>query len=294
MLYNKCSNSNGKRKINIPKKFPLAKNPFLSLEFERWTFMRTTPIVIGHRGARAFLPENTMPAFRLAFEQGAPGIEFDVHTSKDGIPVILHDATLSRTSNGKGYVSQWTLADLKKLDAGYCFDPEQNNSFPQRGKGFQIPTLEEMLSEFKTQKLCVEIKEQSAELTHKIIKLIQKYKAEDRVIVGSKYFEVSKTMKQNYSSIKRFLSKREFVMLFLDYKSGTKWSKKDSQAVASMPLEACGLAFGNKDFIDYLHEREITVYYWTINNPLVMKELQKRGADGIITDNPQLALKTIA
>ncbi len=255
--------------------------------------MPNLPLIIGHRGASGVLPENTLEAFRLAFEQGVTTIEFDVHTSKDGIPIIIHDAKLERTTNGKGYASFQTFAELQKWDAGYMFDPGNRKEYPSRGKGIKIPSFEAMLSEFKTQKLCVEIKEQSAQLTHGVIKLIRQYGAEDRCIVGSKYHVVSETMKKYYPEIRRFFSKREFVTTYLKYKAGSTNLDKDPMAVASMPLEACGLAFGNADFIQYLHDRGITVFFWTINNPLVMKELAKRGADGIMTDLPKLGLETI-
>lgn len=254
----------------------------------------SSPIVIGHRGAAAVLPENTMESFRLAFEQGAPMIEFDVHLSKDGIPIIIHDWKLERTTDGKGFACRQTAADLKKWDAGYFFDPGKRREFLERGKSMRIPTFEEMLQEFKHQQLAVEIKENTADITHKVVALIKKYGAEKRCIVGSKYFVVSDTMKKNYPKIKRFMSKREFVTHFLAFKAGNKNVQKDPQAIASMPLEACGLEFGNGQFIDYLHARDITVFYWTINNPIVMKELKKRGADGIITDNPKLAAATLA
>lgn len=254
----------------------------------------SSPFIIGHRGACAFLPENTLESFRLAFDQKAPAIEFDVHTSKDGVPVIIHDATLERTTNGKGYVNRTPFKELQKLDAGFMFDPDKNGSFPSRKKQIRIPTFEELLQEFKTQMLCVEIKERSPELTHRVVTLIKKHKAEEHCVVGSKYYPVSAAMKESYPSIKRFLSKQEFVAHFMNYKNGSLNLEKDPQAVASMPIEACGLEFGNADYIDYLHRQKITVYYWTVNNPLVMKELAKRGADGIITDNPGAGIKALA
>lgn len=252
------------------------------------------PFVIGHRGACAFLPENTLASFHLAFEQRAHGIEFDVHTTKDKVPVIIHDATLNRTTNGKGYVSRHTFKDLQKLDAGFFFDPEKNQSYPERGKKMGVISFETLLETFKARELFVEIKEQSAELTHQVVSLIKKYGMEEHCVVGSKYHTVSSVMKEHYPSMRRFLSKREFVSLFLDSKVGALHSEKDPFAVASMPIEACGLAFGNAEFIDYLHRLKIKAYYWTVNNPIVMKELAKRGADGIITDNPKLAAETFA
>ena len=253
--------------------------------------MSKSPLIIGHRGAAASLPENTMESFRLAFEQGAPMIEFDVHLSKDKIPVIIHDAKLERTTDGKGYVCRFSAEELQKWNAG---DSNRGQvELKPVPYCYQIPTFEQMLREFTTQGLCVEIKENSSEITHKTVELIKKYKAEARCVVGSKYFMVSETMRKHYPHIRRFLSKREFVIHYLAYKAGNQNIVKDPQAVASMPLEACGFAFGNEHFIDYLHAREITVFYWTINNPIVMKELKKRGADGIITDNPKLAIETL-
>lgn len=218
-----------------------------------------------------------MESFRLAFQQQANMIEFDVRLSKDGIPVIIHDATLERTTNGKKYVCQRTLSELQKLDAG---------------KGFCIPTLEAILREFTTQGLAVEIKERSADLTRRVVALIQKYQAQNRCIVGSKYDVVSKTMKQ-YPEIKRFLSRNEFIFHYLDYKRGNKKIISDAQAVASMPLKACGWELDHQAFINYLHQRSIQVFYWTVNDPAVMRELARKGADGMITDNPELAVQTL-
>src|SRR5690606_28189003 len=93
-------------------------------------------LVFGHRGAKAYAPMNTIPAFELAAEQGADGIELDVHRSKDGHAVIVHDFTVDETTDGNGTVTEMTLAQLKELDAGSWF-----------GEGFhgvQIPTLDEV------------------------------------------------------------------------------------------------------------------------------------------------------
>ena len=92
-------------------------------------------MIIGHRGASAAAPENTLAAFRLAQQQGADGIEFDVQLSADGVPVVIHDDTVERTTNGRGRVSDLTLAQLQTLDAG---------------QGEPIPTLAQVFAEFGT------------------------------------------------------------------------------------------------------------------------------------------------
>ncbi|MBC7320341.1 glycerophosphodiester phosphodiesterase [bacterium] len=120
--------------------------------------------VIAHRGASAYAPENTFPAFELALKMGSCGIETDIHCTKDNIPVLIHDATVDRTTNGSGRVNDLTLEEIKKLDAGSWFSPEF--------AGTQVPTLEEFLKAFggKTH-LVLEIKDEKA--TEKTFTLVK-------------------------------------------------------------------------------------------------------------------------
>ncbi len=253
--------------------------------------MLNKTLVIGHRGAPALLPENTMESFRMAFEEfHADAIEFDVRFSLDRVPIIIHDATLERTTNGKGFVAKQPFQELQKLDAG---------------KGFRIPSLEEVLSLFKGKTLAVEIKDRSEELVHAVMALIHKHKA-DHCIVGSKHFLVADTLRKNYPRQRRFWSQREIVQNFIAFQgyrhsrnilSGKKgtgniplpvpfFPPSKEKIVASMPLEGCGMHFDDPAFLDWLHQKGITVYFWTINEPQEMKRLTAAGADGIITNHP--------
>ncbi|MBI3312884.1 MAG: glycerophosphodiester phosphodiesterase [Candidatus Omnitrophica bacterium] len=249
----------------------------------------TKPLVIGHRGAAALMPENTFESFSLALEKLKAGmIEFDVHITQDGVPVILHDERLERTTNGKGYVSNHRLEEIRKLDAGFYFDPDKNQSFPHRGKGIRIPTLEEVLSGFPKGLFAVEIKPRSAELTDKVMELVKKHDALKRSIVGSKHDIVSKTMKNKYPETHRFASEKEVCSLLFDSRKPKPGIKKDPLLVASIPTKSSGISLDSKKWMDFLHEREIHVFYWTINEPAMMKDLKEKGADGIISDNPGL------
>jgi glycerophosphoryl diester phosphodiesterase len=105
------------------------------------------PLIIAHRGAPAAAPENTLVAFREALTAGSQAIEFDVHISRDGEPVVIHDATLDRTTNGKGAVADLTLAELKQLDAGSWFGPES--------AGEKIPTLDEAIAAIPSPELLI-------------------------------------------------------------------------------------------------------------------------------------------
>lgn len=139
---------------------------------------------LGHRGARAYAPMNTIPSFLLAMEQGADGVELDVWRTRDGHLVVIHDDTVDSTTDGSGHIHDMTLAEVKALDAGAWFDP--------RYAGVRIPTLDEVFDALPTSAVInVEIKklEDEAPDTDGIEALtaacILRHQAQDRVIVSS-------------------------------------------------------------------------------------------------------------
>lgn len=145
--------------------------------------MRNLTLIFAHRGSSGTHPENTMPAFYEAERVKADGIELDVHLSKDGEVVIIHDETLDRTTNGSGYVKDYTLAELQKFDAGFRF---KNGMYSAK-----IPTLQEFLEWFKEtyDMLCnIEIKKTTLinfQLEEKTVALVKRYGLEERVIISS-------------------------------------------------------------------------------------------------------------
>ena len=115
-------------------------------------------LVIAHRGGRSLGPENTLYTFKRAVELGTDVLEMDLQTTSDGALVILHDREVDRTTNGTGAVDSFTLSDLKKLDAGFRWSPDNSRSFPLRSKGITIPTLAEVFKTFPDQRMNIEIK----------------------------------------------------------------------------------------------------------------------------------------
>ncbi|NIV97894.1 glycerophosphodiester phosphodiesterase, partial [Candidatus Saccharibacteria bacterium] len=115
----------------------VAKHPFFNLR------KNNDVLVIAHRGGLGLRPENTLEAFRNAEAMGADIIELDVHSSKDGHVVVMHDDTIDDTTDGSGNVSDFTLDELKQFDAGYNWT-EDKTTYPYRGKGIKIPTLTEV------------------------------------------------------------------------------------------------------------------------------------------------------
>ena len=115
--------------------------------------------VIAHRGASASAPENTLPAFELAAQQGADAFELDVRLTRDGAPVVIHDATLERTTSLTGPVRARTLAELRAADAGHWYTPDGGRTMPCRDHGVRIPTLAEVLWAFPAMPVLIEVKE---------------------------------------------------------------------------------------------------------------------------------------
>lgn len=256
--------------------------------------LQNKPLIIAHRGASAYLPENTMKAFRLAIEHhGVQMTEFDLHLSKDNIPVIIHDETLERTTNGTGLVSDKTLNELQKLDAGYYFKIEGSAGFPCRSKGIKIPTFEELLKSFPKHPLAVEIKQKSRLLVHRAIELIKQYHHLDLCIVGSKHHLVSKIMREKYPHIRRFCSERDVISLIAASKTSVLKNDSYEMTTASIPPYCNGINLDSKDWMDFLHRKKMTVFYWTINDADSAKRLAGNGADGIITNDAPLIQKAL-
>src|SRR3954467_9748084 len=122
------------------------------------------PLVFAHRGGSALAPENTMQAFANGLSLGADGIELDVHLSQDGIAVVNHDATVDRTTAGRGAVSSMTAADLGRLG---------------------VPALRDVLSEFRDARVIIELKVNRKELAHAVVDVVRRTDSIERVCLGS-------------------------------------------------------------------------------------------------------------
>lgn len=142
-----------------------------------WKQSESNILVVGHRGVKAFYPENTMLSFQKAIELGVDGIEMDIHMTRDGQLVVIHDNTVDRTTNGTGNVADFKLSELKKLDAGSYFSSEY--------AGERIPTFEEFLELVKSKKLLlnVEIKDYRTCVIDKTIKILEEYRLTDTYVI---------------------------------------------------------------------------------------------------------------
>src|SRR5262245_17847828 len=147
----------------------------------RHPFATNARLVFAHRGGAKLAPENTMAAFEQGLALGSDGVECDVHLSRDGVPVVIHDNTLDRTTSGSGPVSARTADELSRLDAGFHF--QASGKYPFRAQGIGVPTLEQVLRRFVNARVIIEMKNGFAELARAVIDVVRRTDAIDRVCV---------------------------------------------------------------------------------------------------------------
>src|SRR5690606_28121624 len=144
----------------------------------------TSPIAFAHRGGAALWPENTLAAFEGALALGYRYIETDVRMTRDGKIVCFHDETLERTTNGRGRVADIDYAELARLDAGHRFSPD-GRTFPFRGQGLRVPTLEEALALHPDLRLNIEIKQRTPAMERALWDEIDRLDAHERLLVAA-------------------------------------------------------------------------------------------------------------
>lgn len=246
-----------------------------------------SPLVIAHRGGKANYPENTLEAFRHSVEVGSDVIEFDIHMTKDGHLVVIHDATVDRTTDGKGSIDSFTLKELRQLDAGYHFTDRDGN-YPYRGKAVSIPTVEEVFAAFPDTLMNIEIKAPYPQVEEKLWQLIQQFNMEDRVLLAS--FDQKIIDKINdISGGKVAISggKKEVTKFVLLHKLFLPFLYEPKVDALQIPTKANRFNLVDEKLLNGAKKLNMLVYYWTINDEVKMKQLLQLGANGIITDDPE-------
>lgn len=245
--------------------------------------------VIGHRGNRAYAPENTIESLAQAVAVEADAIEFDVRVTADGIPVVHHDPTVARTTDGRGEIERMTFAQLRELDAGANYTPDGGKTFPYRGKGHRIPSLDEVIEAFPSTPLMIEIKTPLAAVG--VRQAIENHKAEARCLVDSLHREALRIFVE--SKIAYGASRGGAARLMRQILLGQRITRMDYRALC-VPLAFKGLPVPVRRFAEVAPKFDCRVHVWTINSPSVARDLWAHGVNGIITDDPALMLKVRA
>ncbi|MBF6590806.1 MAG: glycerophosphodiester phosphodiesterase [Ktedonobacterales bacterium] len=253
------------------------------------------PLFFAHRGGALLAPENTLVAYERGLSFGADALELDVHSSRDGEIVVIHDATLDRTTNGSGPVGALTLDELRRLDAGYRFTPDGGRSFPFRGRGITIPTLREVLTTFPQARVNLDLKEADAEGERRLWALIQELEAEDRMLVGS--FSLLALARFRQLCGGRLATSaappeiRNFLLAALSRTS--RWLRPAYDAL-QVPETWRALRIVSPTTIAVAHRLGLAMHVWTIDDRPTMDRLLAWGVDGLMSDRPDLLAEALA
>ena len=251
------------------------------------------PLVIAHQGGDGVWPGETMFAYQNAVKLGVEVLEMDIHITEDGVLVLMHDETVDRTTDGSGEIESMTLEELKKLDAGYDWSTDDGATFPFRGKGLTVTTLEEVFTAFPDKHMTIEIKKTNAPMTQPFCELIRKHKMEDKVLAASFYDDKLKEFRKECPEVATSSAKNEttaFVLLTKPF-LGSFYSPKFFSL--QVPEESGGITVMTPAFVKAAHERNLAVEPWTINDAETMKKLIDWGVDGIITDRPDILMEVL-
>lgn len=241
----------------------------------------TKRLVIAHRGNSMHAPEDTLESLRQGMALGADGLEFDVRLSADGVPVLMHDPTLERTTDGTGPVAARTLAELRTLDAGYRFTRDGGRTYPYRGRGLQVPTLDEALEAFPSVPCIIELK--APEATEPFVRAVEKHDAKDRLLIGS--FSDEAHARLDGRGFHITASKPAITRLF--FRSFTPLGAGPvTYQACSVPIKWKRLRLPVLRIARMLRTRGIPTHCWTINDSRVARRLWDGGVNAILSDDP--------
>jgi len=256
-------------------------------------FSPARPRVFGHRGAAGVAPENTVPSFALAVALGATYLELDVHGTRDGEIVVLHDPLLDRTTDATGPVSALPWTAVAKLDAGHQFTHD-GRTFPFRGQGVRVPRLAEVLGEFPTQPLNIEIKQADPPLVDAVLALLRQAGRLDDVVLAAEHDDIMRAIRAAAGDTVATGMSVVDVLTFFDRVQREDWNAYTAPGRAlQIPPR-----YGDRELVTAAtvaaaHRVGLEVHVWTINDATEIDRLLDLGIDGIMSDLPGLAAEAV-
>ncbi len=238
--------------------------------------------IIAHRGASGEAPENTMPAFELALQQGADAIELDVRLTADGVPVVLHDPTLDRTTNHQGLLRAVSVDRLRAIDAGARFTPDRGRTYPFRGIGVQVPTLAEVLRAFPLTPFLIELKE--AEAQEPVKRVLLEEEAVLRAVLASEEGGALTSFREPPFSVAACggeIGALYRAVLFRRIPAAVPYR------ALSVPTRHRGLPVPTRAFVAAARRLGCPVHVWTVNDAAAARRLWTVGVCGIVTNFPE-------
>jgi glycerophosphoryl diester phosphodiesterase len=248
---------------------------------------------MAHRGGAGLWPENTMYAFTRAAEMGVDVLEMDIHSTADGVLVVMHDPTVERTTDGAGRINALTLAELKRFDAGYHWSPDGGKSHPFRGRGITVPTLEEVFTSFNSMHLNIDIKQQQPSLAASFCRMVREHGMTNKVLVGSFHTEALEEFRRECPAVATSYNAAEVGAFLRISTAGLDKLHSPVAQALQVPEQANGRQVLSRNFVEAAHERNLQVHAWTINETADIKRMLDLGVDGIITDYPDRLMEAL-
>lgn len=267
---------------------PVPAHPHFA-QFQRY------PLVIAHAEdtGTGLWPGDTFVHLDGAAALGVDVLEMNVHMTRDGAIVLIHDDTVDRTTNGRGSVWELTLAEIQALDAAYHWSPDDGQTFPYRGQGVTIPTLDAVFEKYPDYPMIVEIKQTTPSLAQPLCDLIRRHGMEQTVIVPSFSDQAIQEFRQACPEVATAAARDEvtaFVLLNYAFLAGTV---SPVYQALHVPERSSGITVVTPGAVAAAHQRGVQVHVWTVNDPDDMRRFIDMGVDGLMTDRPDVLMELL-
>lgn len=220
-------------------------------------------------------------------------LETDVRSTSDGVLVVMHDDTVDRTTDGSGPIHSLALQELKGLDAGYDWTPDDGKTFPYRGQGITVPALEEVFMAFPEMPMNIEIKQAEPSIAVPLCQMIRDSGMVDRVLVASFHEQAMREFRSACPQVASTAYENEVLTLFILGKVHLGRLFSASAEAIQVPETRGGFRVLIPRMVSAAHNRNVQVHAWTINDQDDMRRMLDLGVDGIITDYPDRLLELL-
>jgi len=247
-------------------------------------FAGAPPRVLGHRGAAGLAPENTLVSFHRGRAEGADVLELDVHATADGEVVVLHDATLDRTTEGSGAVRERPWDEVRRLDAGFRFTPDGGRTFPYRGQGVTIPRLADLMTALPAMPLNIEVKQGDPPIVGAVIALVRGARAP--VVLAAEHDAIMLAIRAAAPDLPTSLAAGEVAAFHDAVEHGRAPALPPSVVALQIPPRFGDIELVTAASVGAAHAAGVEMHVWTINDPAEIHRLLDLGVDGIVSDFP--------
>ncbi len=253
------------------------------------------PLVIAHAddSGQGLWPGNTMRFLEGVAGLGVDVLEMDVHMSKDGHVVLMHDDRVDRTTDGSNLVSDLTLEEIKALEVGGNWSQDGGATYPYRGQGLQVPTIEEVFQRFPDYAMVIEIKQESPSMAAPFCAIIRRYDMGEKVLVPSFSDQAMTEFRAACPEVATAASSgevRKFVIA--NFLLATNLLNPAYQAF-QVPEMRGRIPVVIPHFVNSAQDHNLQVHIWTINEKADMRRFLEMGVDGIMTDRPDVLLELV-